>query len=241
MAIGNPTQVGTNGPINTAGQTSIATTSTCVIPANSLVVTVVQTGASITDPGVPTNATDGTNTATVADKTQWTSNAGRVTVYSWFDAAGRTATVTSNFASTNEASIWVFTLASAASSSWLDQANATTSASTTAMAISTLANCAQADEVAMGVYCMGTTDTIQTTWPGAGWTSLANVDEAVRHVRTCIEYINGVSTVAVTTADGTCVTNSLSRVIVTYKGAAAAVAAGHPPTFVPFQAQGRNL
>lgn len=230
LSIGNPAQVGTNGPLTTAAA-SIATASPCVIPPGSLVVVVVQTGSSTTDPGVPTNATDGTNTSTVADLSVWVSNGGRISVFSWFDTAGRTATITSNFASTSERSIWVFTIANAASANWLDVTGSSTSASSTAFAVTTSSpnagKAAQADEIAFGVFSMGTTDTTPTTFPGAGWTSLVNSDESVRHVRTCVEYVNGVTSGATVTADGTgAAANSLARGVLTYKGGGAVAVYG---------------
>lgn len=222
MAIGNPTQVGIHAYTNLA-ITTANTDATCVIPANSLVVIGVHISNTTTDPGVPTSVTDGTNTATVADASFWTSPIGRVSLFSWFDTAGRTATVTANFASSNATTFYVWTMSSAATASWTDQTQANGAAGTTALGITTAGNVAQADEVAIAMFCRGSNIAAPTTFPIAGYTSLASVTNATRTVGVLAEYKNGLTAGAAETSGGTLSASAnVARIIVTYKGLVAA-------------------
>lgn len=226
MAIGNPTQVGTHAYTSLA-VTTANTDSTCVIPANSLVITAIHTANTTTDPGAPTSVTDGTNTATVADGSVFESPVGRVSLFSWFDVAGRTATVTANFGSSNAVTFFVFTVPSAATSSWLDQLGTSASATTTALAVTTAGNIAQADEISIAIFCRGSNIAAPTTFPVAGYTSIINVTNATRTVGMLGEYKNGLTAGSTETSGGTLSANAnVARLIATYKGVASA-------TFLP--------
>lgn len=235
MAIGNPAQVGAAAGINTAGQTQ-RTIASVVVPANSLVVTAVFNGFAASDPGVPTSVTDGTNTATVADKSVWIGNAGRISLFSWYDTAGRTATFTINFPASNMTWAYVFTLSSAATSAFLDQTGSSSSSAATSLSIATAGTVAQSDEVAVACYSRGSNIAAPTTYPGAGYTSLNGAAGDTDGTRSCgfmIQYKNGLTGGSTETAGGTLSAGTnIGRVIATYKGAAAAAVTPPRPTIV---------
>jgi hypothetical protein len=234
MAIGNPTQVGASPAggtaaapwTNASGQTTISNAASMTIPAASLVVVVILTANTTVDPQVPTQVTDGTNTVTTADRTQFIGSAGRVSIFSWRDSAGRTIsagglTATLGAGGQNAAAMYVFTISGAASTSWTDTGNQTSSSAATNFNITTLANVAQADEVSIAAFGIGSA-TGMTTFPGTGYTQLANDLETLRQKRFLIEYKNGLTAGATETAGGTASAGTnISRVLQTYKAAAA--------------------
>lgn len=218
-AIGVPTQKGTHAYTTVANTTTMNTDATCIIPASSLVITAIHTSNTTTDPLAPTNVTDGTNSATVADGSVWQTPIGRVSLFSWFDVAGRTATFTATFGQSNAVTMFVFTIPASATASWKDQLGTSTGATTTALGITTAGNCLMADELSIAIFCRGSSITAPTTFPIAGYTSLINVTNATRTVGMLGEYKVGVTAGSTETSGGTlAATANVARLIVTYKG-----------------------
>lgn len=242
MAIGNPTQVASWAQLTTSGQTTY--TSSAFTPnAGDLVVAVFQNANGAVDPGAPTAmlATGSVSYLPADASVAVAAQAGHLSVWSHYYASSPgSITIAATFAASNYTNGFIYTLTGAASSSWLDQVGTSSSTSTTAMAVTTAGNVAQADEVAFGCYTRGSNIAAPTTWPKAGWTSLTNLTNATRSAGLSIEYINGVTAAATVTADGTLsAATGLTRAVVTYKGAAAA-AVPPPKPHVVLQAVNRS-
>ncbi len=219
MAIGNPTQKGSTVIVTTAAHTT-NNSGSVTIPAASLVVVVVSLKNTTSDPGVPSAVGDGTNSYVSDLDSTFQSNAGRVTVWSFYDTAGGTRTITATFSGVNYSAISVFTMSAAATASAKDLTRATVSASSTSMLVTTVGNAAQADEVAIAVYNSGTSTAAPTTFPGSGYTQLLDNANATRSVQHFIQYKTGVTSGATVSADGTLsVAANITRGLVTYKGA----------------------
>lgn len=225
-AIGNPTQIGSN-TAQTSGQLTLDSSSG-TYAASSLVIACVINSNGVTAPGDCSGVKYVTaGTAFNKDLSNGgQSNVGNVQIWSLYDSAGHTDTVRATFPSSNMTYIYTFTIANAATSSYLDTTGTSNSSSSTAMSIATSGNVAQADSVGIGLYGSGTTDTAPSTWPGSGLTSLVNVVNTTRHLRINIEYLTPLTAGAAFTATGTLgASNNIGRCAAVYKGTGAA-----PPT-----------
>jgi hypothetical protein len=217
MAIGNPSLIGSNAVNPGGGGTTIAATG-CVIPANSLVlvaVTACTNGAG--DPGATITVSDGTNTYT-QDVT-----ALKTTVRSWscsfYHASGSTKTITvTGLTSMSEAKIRVYSVASAATSSFFDTSGTTASLVSGSHTTTTVGNVAQADSLALFV-CEQFSTTAWTTMPPTGYTQEADVSLGSRGE---FAYKNGLSAGAPEAASWADATGAnTAAVLAVYKGAVA--------------------
>jgi hypothetical protein len=200
MAIGNPSQVGTNTS-QASGQTTLAI-SGCVIPASSLVIVTTGYSNGGTAVGDPTSVSDGTNNYTKATSDTRTT-ASYASIWYFYDSAGGTRTITITFpAAVNMSWAYVFTCASASSTNTLDATdNGTAQGGTTTPSSTTSTNIAQADEVAIVCLYNGSDSTQPTTWPPTtGFTNLANVNNTTRGRAFAVAYLNQLTSGATLTA-----------------------------------------
>jgi hypothetical protein len=191
VSIANPSAPANNAGDNTGGSVTSVATGSMTIPASSLCIAVVQLDNNASAIGDPASVSDGTNSYTKAVGVSCQNDI-YTSIWYCYDSSGGTRTVTaSNFNGTGAsillAHLRVYTVASAASTSPLDQFGSETSAAGTTASVATNGNIAQADElsiVTLSIWGSGA-----DSWAPTGYTSLMDVVDA-RNVRLAIAYKN---------------------------------------------------